>query len=156
MELQFTHCEKCNKDYLVGIDKKYIKNSTTSGGKNHLAIGDDEIEKAPYVPMKVPCKNCGELCNIDTIKPESKKKMLGGEDIKNIYDAVEDKMDKKKRIMKEIDDLTSHIKSSKQHDSYDDEVLAFKGTMKNLNEFRKIIRCILDEPNVNGGENKDG
>ncbi len=70
MELQFTHCKKCGKDYLVGMDKKDIRNSKTSGGVNHLAIGNDEIEKAPYVPMKVPCKNCGELCDVDTAKSE--------------------------------------------------------------------------------------
>lgn len=72
MELQFTHCKKCNKDYLVGINHKDITNSNTSGGENHLAISNDEIEKAPDVPKEIPCKNCGELCDVDTTNGEEK------------------------------------------------------------------------------------
>lgn len=66
--LHFTHCKKCKKDYLVGIDGKDITKSKTSGGKMHLAIGNDEIKEAPIIQIKVPCGNCGELCEIEESK----------------------------------------------------------------------------------------
>ncbi len=66
--LYFTHCKKCKKDYLVGIDGRDITKSKTSGGEMHLAIGNDEIDKAPKLPLYTDCKNCGETCKIDEVK----------------------------------------------------------------------------------------
>jgi hypothetical protein len=68
--LYFTNCKKCNTMYLVGVDGKDIRGSTTSGGNMHLAIGNDEIEKAPKVPKSCPCKKCGMICKVQKIKPK--------------------------------------------------------------------------------------
>lgn len=72
MKLQFTHCNKCKKDYLVGIDGKNITKSKTSGGKNHLAIGNDQIDKAPKMEKFVNCPSCGNKCKVENAK-EMKK-----------------------------------------------------------------------------------
>lgn len=51
--------------YLVGINGKNITNAKTSGGKNFFAIGDDEIDNSPKIPKKMPCKNCGKICEVE-------------------------------------------------------------------------------------------
>ncbi len=66
MTLQFTTCEKCKTTYLVGINGKDIRKSETSGGKNHLAIGNDQLEKAEKLPDEIPCKKCGTICKVET------------------------------------------------------------------------------------------
>lgn len=63
-KLAFTNCKKCKKIYLIGINGKDITQSQTSGGKTYFAIGNDEIEKAPKIKKKMPCKNCGEICEV--------------------------------------------------------------------------------------------
>jgi len=67
-ELQFTHCNKCKKDYLVGINGKDITKAETSGGKMcgecFMAISNDEVDNMPKLPKEVKCKNCGEICKV--------------------------------------------------------------------------------------------
>ena len=67
--LQFTHCQRCGADYLVGINGKDIRDAKTSGGKFQeipfMAIGNEEIEKAAKLPKEVPCKKCGNLCKVE-------------------------------------------------------------------------------------------
>ena len=65
--LQFTSCE-CGKMYLVGINRKDIRNSPRSGGDYegtpYIALDNPTIEKSPKLPEKVECKNCGKICEV--------------------------------------------------------------------------------------------
>ncbi len=58
----------CDSTLLVGIDGKDIRESETSGGKlddtPYMAIGNDEIEKAPDLPEQVKCPKCGKLVDV--------------------------------------------------------------------------------------------
>ena len=74
MKLQFIHCKKCKKEYLVGINEKDLTKSKTSGGKNHLAIGNDQIDKAPKIEKFVNCKNCGNKCRVENAEEVKKWK----------------------------------------------------------------------------------
>ena len=67
-KLHFTHCKKCKSDYLVGVDEKDISVSQMSGGEMFLTISNDEIEKAPIIKDKIPCKNCGNICKVEEAK----------------------------------------------------------------------------------------
>lgn len=75
-KLQIIHCKKCNADYLVGIDRKDIRKSKTSGGDFEgtpfMAIGKGEIDKAPEIKVslnkEIACQKCGELCEIEEVK----------------------------------------------------------------------------------------
>lgn len=75
MKLHFIHCNKCKADYLVGIDNKNIVQSKTSGGKlgktPYMAIGNDEIEKAPRLEDndEINCSKCGTCCKVETKCP---------------------------------------------------------------------------------------
>lgn len=78
MKLQATHCNKCKKDYLVSIDGKDIRKSKTSGGENYFAIGGDEITKAEkLINKEIPCKHCGNMCKVDTVKMVSRAQREG-------------------------------------------------------------------------------
>lgn len=70
----------CGKDWLVGIDGKDITGSATSGGyvkgTPYMAIGNDEIAKAPPIQDMMPCKVCGKPVRVivigrDTVRPFS-------------------------------------------------------------------------------------
>lgn len=61
----------CGKDWMIGINGKDITSSQTSGGRMgdvpYLAIGNDEIEKAPDIPQKSPCRKCGEMVDVKAL-----------------------------------------------------------------------------------------
>jgi len=54
--LQFTHCEKCGKDYLVGINGKLIAYANEGGSHNLVSI---------EIPEEMACKNCGHVCKVE-------------------------------------------------------------------------------------------
>jgi len=62
----------CGSERVVGIDGKDIRKAATSGGEfdgvPFMAIGNDEIEKAPDLPEKVKCHVCGELVDVKMSK----------------------------------------------------------------------------------------
>lgn len=70
--LQMIKCEKCKTEILVGIDGKDIRKTKTSGGKTiiegqkvpFMAIGNEELDKAPKLPDEVSCPTCGTVCKV--------------------------------------------------------------------------------------------
>lgn len=86
--LQIIHCKKCNADYLMGIDRKDIGKSKTSGGDFQgtpfMAIGNDEMDKAPEIKStldnEIKCRQCGELCKIKECKSTSTKRKVNNQD----------------------------------------------------------------------------
>ena len=68
MRLQFITC--CKKTWLVGVDGKNISNATMSGGQVEgtpfLAVGNDELRKAPPIPKTCPCPICGKQVKVES------------------------------------------------------------------------------------------
>ena len=71
-KLAFIHCNKCKKDYLVGIDNKELLNAKPSGGKvgktPFMAIGNDELNRLPLLGEETNCRNCGTCCKVSFVK----------------------------------------------------------------------------------------
>lgn len=76
--LCFIHCNKCKKDYLVGIDGKELLNAKTSGGKvsktPFMAIGNDELDRMPKIGSESNCRACGTCCKVKCVKESSHEK----------------------------------------------------------------------------------
>jgi len=50
------------------------------------------------------------------------------------------RLEREKEILDEINLFEKHIKTQKQQDSYGDDVLEFKGVIKNIKELKKQIK----------------
>jgi len=61
MTLQFIHCERCDKKWLVGIDGKRVFHSSADGG---IFMGKPFMEKVLDVSEQVKCMICGRPCKV--------------------------------------------------------------------------------------------
>ena len=61
MTLQFIHCERCDKTWLVGIDGKEVFHSSTNDG---ILMGKYFMEKVLDVSEQVKCMKCGTPCKV--------------------------------------------------------------------------------------------
>ncbi len=73
LTLNCTHCTKCKKDYLVGINGKDIRKERFDGGSidkiPYICFGFEKMKDSKPLPKKkIPCKNCGTLCKIEEAK----------------------------------------------------------------------------------------
>ncbi len=78
MEMYYTHCKECGKDYFVGLDGKDMSSTKRSApgefdGVPYIGFGNEQIEAAPKIPEEMPCKNCGTICKIEIAKAKEEK-----------------------------------------------------------------------------------
>ena len=80
--LHFIHCNRCKKDYLVGVDNKELIRAKTSGGKlgntPFMAIGNDELDRMPKIGRETNCRICGTCCQVKISREQSKSKIRAG------------------------------------------------------------------------------
>ena len=56
--LQFTNCGDCNKQYIVGINGKLVKQTEDADPSAYYSDGEK-------VPKEFPCRGCGKICKVE-------------------------------------------------------------------------------------------
>jgi hypothetical protein len=70
LSLEFTHCEDCEKTWLVGLNGKDIrKEPRISGevfGTGYIALDNPTLEIAKPVPEEARCPECDKVLKVES------------------------------------------------------------------------------------------